>query len=156
MKTNLEDLSKEITDQIITCFESGGKLLLLGCGGSMAEASHFATEMIGIGCPAIALNDPAVITALINDHNPIEVFSRQIDALGRGGDLIIALSTSGKSPSVLSGIEMANALGFDAIDWPREGRDTQEIQEFQLELIHLVYRKVKEYYFEYCSKETDG
>lgn len=126
------------------CFDNGGKVLIFGCGGSMAEASHFAAELVGIGYPAIALNDPSCLTAIINDFHSHKIFSKQIKALGKEGDAAIALSTSGKSPSVLYGINKAKKMGLEVIDWPRKGKNTQRIQEYQLKLIHSVYLKLKD------------
>ena len=135
---------KQIAKIIIDAFWNGGKVIIFGCGGSMAEASHFAGELVGIGVPAIALNDPSVLTALANDFRFDEVFSRQIFTLGKTEDIAIALSTSGKSKSVLNGIKMAEEVGVNVIDWPRKGKTTEEIQEYQLGLIHKVYHLLKE------------
>ena len=134
---------REIIKIIVEAFNKGNKLLIFGCGGSMAEASHMAAEFIGIGLPAIALNDPAVITALANDYTFNMVFSKQIFALGKKGDIAIALSTSGKSRSVIYGINKAKAMGLTVIDWPRNrGKTTGTIQEYQLKLIHEVFLTV--------------
>ena len=140
-----------ISKQIIECFSRGGKLLILGCGGSNAEASHMAAEFIGKGFPAIALNDPSIITALANDFSFEEVFCRWIFALGKQGDIVITLSTSGRSKSVLNAMDAANRMGLDIIDWPRKKQkkndyDTAWIQEYQLELIHTVYLEVDKYF----------
>src|SRR3990167_399760 len=124
--------NKVIIDNIISTFDNGNKLLILGCGGSLAESSHFAAELISIGKPAIALNDPAVITALSNDFSFDECFTKQIKALAKTGDMVIAFSTSGISRSVLKALEYADKLGLDIIDWPRDkGTTMGEIQENQ-------------------------
>ena len=142
---------QKIVKQIIECFKKGNKILIFGCGGSLAMASHFAAEFIGKGLPAIALNDPTVISALANDHSFNKVFSWQIWVLGKKGDVGIALSTSGKSKSVLEGIRKAKKLGLNVIDFPRniekkDDRDVAKIQEFQMTLLHKVYLAVDEYF----------
>ena len=139
--------NRVIIDNIISTFDNGNKLLILGCGGSLAESSHFAAELIGIGKPAIALNDPAVITALSNDFSFDECFTKQIKALAKTGDMVIAFSTSGISRSVLKALEYADKLGLDIIDWPRDkGTTMGEIQENQLKDIHEVYLAIKKHY----------
>ena|SRR3990167_3391908 len=139
--------NRVITDNIISTFDNGNKILLLGCGGSLAESSHFAAELIGIGKPAIALNDPVVITALSNDFSFDECFSRQIKALAKMDDMVIAFSTSGLSKSVVKALEYADKLGLDIIDWPRDkGTTTGEIQENQLKDVHEVYLAIKKHY----------
>ena len=137
----------KIVKTIVRAFRKGNKLLIFGCGGSAATASHFAAEFIGKGLPAISLTDSSIITALANDFGFDEVFARQIDALGKKEDVVIALSTSGKSQAVLQGITMARVKGLKVIDWPRNRKknndiDTARIQEYQLKLIHDVYLEV--------------
>ena len=98
---------------------SGGKLIFFGNGGSAADAQHLATELIvryradRKALPAIALSaDGVLLTAAGNDLGFEQVFARQIEALGRPGDLAIALSTSGKSPNVIAGLRAARAAGL--------------------------------------------
>jgi len=93
---------------------NGGKLLLFGNGGSATDASHIAAEFVNrflierTPLPAIALNtDPAVITSIGNDYGYDQIFSKQLTALGREGDVVIAISTSGNSPNVLAALEVA-------------------------------------------------
>ena len=140
---------KEIVKVIVGCFRNNGKLLIFGNGGSAAESSHLAAEFVGKGFSAIALTDPAVITSLANDFSFKEIFSRQIWAIGEDGDVAIALTTSGKSENVIEGIKMAKAMDITVIEWPRnKGKNTGEIQEYQLKLIHYVYREVDKYFKE--------
>ena len=141
----------DISKKLIDAFKAGNKVLIFGCGGLAAEASHFAGELVckykheRRALPAIALTvDPSIITAISNDYGFKFVFSRQIEALGKPGDVAIALSTSGKSQSVLNGIQKATELGLTVIDWPREGEETGYIQEGQLCLIHEVCGLVEE------------
>jgi len=99
---------------ITTCLRAGGKLLFFGNGGSAADAQHLAAEFVGrfvrerAGLPAIALTtDSSILTAVGNDYGFDRVFARQLEALGRAGDVAIGISTSGNSPNVLEGIKAA-------------------------------------------------
>jgi len=99
---------------ITNCLRSGGKLLFFGNGGSAADAQHLAAEFVGRfvlerpGLSAIALTtDSSILTAVGNDYGFEQVFARQIQALGRSGDVAIAISTSGNSPNVLEGVREA-------------------------------------------------
>jgi D-sedoheptulose 7-phosphate isomerase len=96
------------------CLADHGKILLAGNGGSAADAQHLAAELVGRfkrerrGLPAIALTtDTSLLTAVANDYGYDQVFRRQVEALGRAGDVLIAISTSGNSPSVLEAVEAA-------------------------------------------------
>ena len=111
-------LSKPIAaavQAILACVTSGGKVLACGNGGSAADAQHFAAEFVGrfererpeLG--AIALTtDTSILTAIANDYSFDVVFSRQVRALGQGGDVLLAISTSGNSANVLAAIEAAH------------------------------------------------
>ncbi len=101
---------------------SGGKILLCGNGGSAADAQHIAAELVGRyeqprrAFPAIALTtDTSAMTALSNDFGYEEVFARQVVALATAGDVLIAISTSGKSPNVVKAVEQARAIGCKTI-----------------------------------------
>lgn len=105
----------KVAQAIIGAFRQGNKVLLFGNGGSANDAHHFATELLGRfafdrpGLPAISLTESmTTITALANDYGFEQVFSRQIEALGRPSDVAIAISTSGNSPNVLHGVAAAN------------------------------------------------
>src|SRR5204862_7835016 len=96
------------------CVGSVGKLLFFGNGGSAADAQHLAAEFVGrfvrerAGLPAIALTtDSSILTAVGNDYGFDRVFARQLEALGRAGDVAIGISTSGNSPNVLEGVKVA-------------------------------------------------
>lgn len=133
----------QLVKQISSCFARGNKILICGNGGSSAEASHFSEELIAHGFPAIALNDPCVITALANDYSYEEVFGKYILALGKEGDILIVLTTSGKSRNILYAQAIAIGLEMEVIEWPRnKGKTTEEIQDNQLKLIHKVYKAV--------------
>src|SRR5207245_4392463 len=99
-----------------------GKLLFFGTGGSAADAQHLAAEFVGRfmlerpGLPAIALTtDSSILTAVANDYGFDQVFARQIQALGRPGDVAIGISTSGNSPNVLKGVNEAKQRNLKTI-----------------------------------------
>ena len=135
--------AKKIARQIIECFERGNKVLVFGNGGSLADASHFAAEFNGLG-PVIALNDPAKITSIGNDSDFSQVFARQVADVGKKGDVAIGLSSSGNSVNVIWALGQAEDIEMVAIDFPRKGKNTQEVQNYQYRLLHEIYRLVKE------------
>ena len=107
---------------ITAALAAGGKLLVFGNGGSAADAQHLAAELVGrfererAAMAVIALTtDTSVLTSIANDYGFERVFARQIEALGRGGDVALGISTSGSSPNVLAGIEAANARGLTTV-----------------------------------------
>lgn len=118
----LESKILQAADLVLACLKSGGKILICGNGGSAADSGHIATEFT---CrfqgdrrpyPAIALSsDGGLLTAIGNDYAFQEIFARQVQAFGKPGDVLIALSTSGKSRNVLSAIEEAKRLGVSSI-----------------------------------------
>ncbi len=106
----------------------GGKLLFCGNGGSAADAQHWAGELVSRfyydrpGLAAIALTtDSSILTAIGNDYGYDYTFARQVEALGRGGDVLIAISTSGNSPNVLRAAEAAKARGMHVIGFTGRG-----------------------------------
>jgi D-sedoheptulose 7-phosphate isomerase len=107
---------------ICEALNAGNKVLLCGNGGSAADAQHIAAELVGRyekqrrAFPAISLTtDTSALTALSNDYGYDEVFARQVEALGNSGDVLIAISTSGKSPSVVKAADQARAMGCKTI-----------------------------------------
>ena len=112
--------------------QAGGKLMFCGNGGSAADSQHMAAEFVGRflkdrePIPAMALTvDSSVLTCIGNDYGLEEVFSRQVKALGKPGDCLIAISTSGNSPNVLEAVETARATGLRVIGLL--GRDGGEV-----------------------------
>jgi D-sedoheptulose 7-phosphate isomerase len=106
-------------DLIAGALRDGGKVLAFGNGGSAADATHFAAELVGRyllerdGLPAISLSDNAsALTAISNDYGYERVFARQVEALGRPGDVALGISTSGRSGNVLAGLTAARAAGL--------------------------------------------
>ncbi|QTN23064.1 phosphoheptose isomerase [Rhizobacter sp. AJA081-3] len=120
-----EILSKPIADAVNTvvgCITAGGKVLACGNGGSASDAQHFAAEFIGRfererpGLAAIALTtDTSIITAIGNDYDFNSIYSKQVQALGAPGDVLLAISTSGNSANVLAAVEAARAKDMTVI-----------------------------------------
>jgi D-sedoheptulose 7-phosphate isomerase len=105
-----------IVEAMVTSIQNGGKVLLCGNGGSAAEAEHLAAELIGRFCmerrplPAIAVaSNVAALTAIANDYDFAEAFSRAVTALGQPGDVVLGFSTSGRSANVVAALEAARA-----------------------------------------------
>ncbi len=101
---------------VVTSLRAGGKLMICGNGGSAADAQHWAGELVSRfmydrpGLPAIALTtDSSIMTAIGNDYGYERLFSRQVEALGRPGDVLFALSTSGRSPNILAALHAARS-----------------------------------------------
>ena len=110
------------SDLCIECVLSGGTIFFCGNGGSAVDSQHLAGELVGRfrmernPIPAVAVTaNSAVITAIANDYDFSEIFSRQIEALGRPGDLLVAISTSGKSVNVLKAVETARGRSMSTI-----------------------------------------
>lgn len=147
-------------EMMIGAIAAGNKVLICGNGGSAADAQHFAAELTGRfekerrGLPGIALTtDTSALTAIGNDYGFHRVFARQVEALGRGGDVLVAISTSGNSPNVLTAIESARAAGMGVIGLTGgdggkmkelcdhlvaiPSRRTARIQEMHITVIHI-------------------
>jgi D-sedoheptulose 7-phosphate isomerase len=148
-------------DCCVNALKSGGKLMFVGNGGSAAEAQHFSAEMVGRflqerqPLPSIALTtDTSAVTAIGNDYGYEHVFSRQVQALGRKGDVLIAMSTSGQSKNIVMAMQAARSAGISTIGLtgihPRDmgeladvslkvpSSHTPQIQEGHLVLGHLL------------------
>ncbi|MCU0488459.1 MAG: D-sedoheptulose 7-phosphate isomerase [Anaerolineales bacterium] len=146
---------------LIDCLASGHKVLIFGNGGSAADAQHFAAELAGRyrrerrALPAIALTtDTSLLTAISNDYSFTHVFARQIEALLQPGDLVIGISTSGRSANVIAGLETARDLGGHGLALTGANRyllasvaelvigvpseDTPRIQEAHALIIHIL------------------
>ncbi|OQA56359.1 MAG: Phosphoheptose isomerase [Candidatus Omnitrophica bacterium ADurb.Bin277] len=159
-----------IARAIIHALKSGHKVLLCGNGGSGTDALHIAAEFVGrfeierVSLPAIALTaDTAAITAIGNDYGYDRVFERQVEGLGQKGDVLIALSTSGKSPNVLKAIAAAKQKGILTVGFT--GRDggamageadhlflvrsqkTTHIQEMHMIALHGICEVVEQILF---------
>jgi len=158
--TLAEDIAKA-AEMLRACLKKGGKVLLMGNGGSAADAQHIAAELIGRykkerrAVPALALTvDTSALTAIGNDYGFEQVFSRQIEGLAKKGDVVIAISTSGNSENVIRGIEKAGHLGAPTIGLLGKGggriralvklplvvpsSDTARIQEAHITIGHIL------------------
>lgn len=137
------------------CLHAGGKVLACGNGGSAGDAQHFSAELTGRyererpGLPGIALTvDTSALTAIANDYAFEQVFSKQVRALGRPGDVLLAISTSGNSPNVLKAIEAAQALDMTvvALTGKDGGRMARQLrpQDVELRSVAGVTARVQE------------
>jgi D-sedoheptulose 7-phosphate isomerase len=116
---SLLDAARKIADVIATGLRAGNKLLIAGNGGSAADAQHIAAEIVGRykrdrpAYAAIALTtDTSALTAIGNDYGFEHVFSRQVEGVGRRGDVLLALTTSGRSPNILAALKAARQHGL--------------------------------------------
>jgi D-sedoheptulose 7-phosphate isomerase len=116
---NLLAAARKIASVIIAALRSGNKLLIIGNGGSAADAQHIAAEIVGrykqdrAAWAAIALTtDTSALTAIANDYGFEQVFARQVEGLGQRGDVLLALSTSGRSPNILAALHTARERGL--------------------------------------------
>ncbi|MGH7369687.1 MAG: D-sedoheptulose-7-phosphate isomerase [Candidatus Methylomirabilaceae bacterium] len=160
------DLIVRASEAVVRALRAGGKILLFGNGGSAADAQHIAAELVNRflldrrALPAIALTtDSSVITSISNDRDYAQVFARQVEALGRPGDVAIGISTSGQSASVVRGLETASTLqmctvaltGGDGgklaplVDYAFvvPSRSTPRIQEIHATLGHVLCQLVE-------------
>jgi D-sedoheptulose 7-phosphate isomerase len=159
--------ARKIAQVIVTSLRSGHKLLLVGNGGSAGDAQHIAAEIVGRykrerpAFPAIALTtDSSALTAIANDYGFEQVFARQIAGLGRRGDILLALSTSGRSPNILAALRVAHehgliTVGFTGIKGAAMGvacdhllvapsDDTPVIQQIHLAVAHGICDEVEQ------------
>jgi D-sedoheptulose 7-phosphate isomerase len=104
----------EAVELMFTALSNGNKILACGNGGSAADCQHFAAELVGrfererLPLPALALTtDTSILTAISNDYSYQDIFSKQVQAFGQSGDVLLALSTSGNSPNVLAAVDVA-------------------------------------------------
>jgi D-sedoheptulose 7-phosphate isomerase len=142
---------EKIADVITDSFEHGGKVLTCGNGGSGCDAGHFAEEFTGRfrkdrrALPVIALMDPAHITCVANDFGYQAIFSRSVAALGKKGDVLIALSTSGNSANVKEAIVKANEIEMVTIALlGRDGGDTKGLSEYEILVPGLFSDRIQE------------
>jgi D-sedoheptulose 7-phosphate isomerase len=140
---SLKNLEREVAraaDLIEQCLRAGNKLLVCGNGGSATDASHFATELVvrfakdRRALPAICLaSDSGILTAAANDYGFDEIFARQVAAFAQSGDVLICLTTSGKSKNLIRALEEAKARGLKTIAFlGRDGGSTIGIADLDL------------------------
>src|SRR5689334_20782060 len=158
---NLEPQVSRAADLIGECFRGGNKLLVCGNGGSAADASHFATELVvrfakdRRALPAICLtSDSGILTAAGNDYGFDEIFARQVAAFGRAGDVLICMTTSGKSKNLVRALEEAegremktiallgrdggSTIGIADVEVLVKSGSTARVQEAHQLLLHVL------------------
>jgi D-sedoheptulose 7-phosphate isomerase len=130
----LLEIVAQVAEACVKSLRDGGKLLFMGNGGSAADSQHLAGEMVSRfafdrpGLPAFALTvDTSVLTAIGNDYGYEQLFARQVQAVGKRGDVLFGFSTSGASPNILAGLATAKAMGIATVGMTgnRRARITQ-------------------------------
>ncbi len=168
--TNIKNQITEVSQKIVAAFKNGNKILIAGNGGSAADSQHFAAELVSKfffdrpGLPAIALTtDTSILTAIGNDYGYENSFSRQIQAIGKKGDIFLGISTSGNSKNIVKAVNMANELGIDTVGLVGSQKcvmddicktilkvpsnSTPNIQEAQLMIEHMICAIVEDKIF---------
>ena len=159
------------TDALVKAFKSGNKVLICGNGGSAADSQHFAAEFVNAfsrdldrkALPAIALStDTSILTSIANDFEFENIYSRQVEAYGVPGDVLIVLTTSGSSKNCLKAIDTANTMGLTTIAFTKEkgqvstqseisievpSQNTQHIQECHMLAYHVITELVEDALF---------
>lgn len=137
---------KEAAEVISVALNNGGKVISCGNGGSHCDAMHFAEELTGRyrddrkALAAIAISDPSHISCVANDFGYNQVFSRYISGLGREGDVLLAISTSGKSPNILAAAEKAKSLGMKVVALTgNSGDELGELAHVEVRVPHYGY-----------------
>jgi D-sedoheptulose 7-phosphate isomerase len=157
----------EAANRIKSCLQKGGKLILMGNGGSAGDSQHIAAELIGRfkkerkAMPAIALTvDTSSLTALGNDYGFDTIFERQLEALAQKNDAVVGISTSGNSENVVRALKKANTLGAETIGLVGNdggkikevanlsivipSNDTARIQEVHITIGHIICELIEE------------
>ena len=144
-EANLQRLA-EAAQLFATSLNNGGKALTCGNGGSLCDAQHFAEELSGRyrqnrrALAAIALTEASHMTCVANDFGFEFVFSRFVEALGRPGDVLLAISTSGHSPNVLRAAEAAQALGMKVVSLTgKDGGQLAALSDVEIRVPHAGY-----------------
>lgn len=156
---------------LVKAFKSGNKVLICGNGGSAADSQHFAAEFVNAfsrdldrkALPAIALStDTSILTSIANDFEFENIYSRQVEAYGVPGDVLIVLTTSGSSKNCLKAIDTANTMGLTTIAFTKEkgqvstqseisievpSQNTQHIQECHMLAYHVITELVEDALF---------
>ena len=156
---------------IAESFRNGNKILICGNGGSASDAQHFAAEFVNsfsktinrVALPAISLtSDSSVLTSIANDKNFESVFSRQVEAFGKPGDVLVVFTTSGESKNCLKALETAKRLSLKTVSFTQKNKisakisdmlievpssDTQTIQECHIVAYHIIAELVEKILF---------
>ncbi|MEI8046486.1 MAG: D-sedoheptulose 7-phosphate isomerase [Bacteroidota bacterium] len=161
-----------IVNEIVTCYQNGGKVLFCGNGGSAADAQHLAAELSGrfyfdrqpLNAEALHVNS-SFVTAVANDYGYDAIFARMIKAVGKSGDILIGLTTSGNSQNILNAFDVAKSLEMKTIGFTGDSggklkeksdfllnipsSDTPRIQESHIMLGHIICELVEEKLFKF-------
>lgn len=163
----LLDVARTIASAMNAALRSGHKVLIIGNGGSAADAQHIAAEIVGRykhdrpAYAAVALTtDTSALTSIANDYGFEQVFARQVEGLGQRGDVLLALSTSGKSPNIVAALRVARERGLITIGFTgRKGEnlraccdqlliapsdDTPVIQQIHLAIAHGICDEIEQ------------
>lgn len=150
-----------MVDLMADSLKHGGKILSCGNGGSLCDAMHFAEELTGRfrqnrrPLPAMAINDPAYMTCVGNDFSFEDIFERWVEAFGKAGDVLLAISTSGHSPNILRAVRMAHSQGMKVVALTSDSDNplryeadvavcaprtsySDRIQEIHIKVIHIA------------------
>lgn len=164
---SLAPVIEAVGQRFVRCLHSAGTIFWLGNGGSAADSQHLASEIVGRfmkerkGLPSIALTtDTSLLTSVGNDYGFEQIFSRQIEALCRPGDVVVGISTSGNSPNVVRAVELARSMGAYTVGFTGEGggclaplvdsliavpsRATPRIQECHILVGHILCEYIDE------------
>jgi D-sedoheptulose 7-phosphate isomerase len=141
-----------VASALQSAFASDGKVLLFGNGGSALDAQHFAAELVGRfarerrALAAIALTtDTSILTSVANDYTYERVFARQMEALGRAGDVAIGISTSGRSANVLAALQTAKTRGLTTVAFTgRDGGTIGAIVDLHVNVPHALTARIQE------------
>ena len=144
----------KLTEIIVKSMKKGGKLLVCGNGGSAADSQHIAAEIIGRflkerkAFPAIALTtDTSILTSMGNDYGFDEIFARQVEGLGKKGDVLIGISTSGNSKNVIRAVEKAKELGVITVGLlGRDGGKLKEMCDYDITFPYKETGRIQEHH----------
>jgi D-sedoheptulose 7-phosphate isomerase len=158
-----------MAEMVSSCFQAGNKVLSCGNGGSACDALHFAEEFTGRfkgdrkALPVIPLLDGANLTCIANDYGFEQIFSRGVEAYGKPGDLLLAISTSGNSANIMRAVDAAHAAGMKVLLFTgKDGgklhgtcdaeilvksSDTERIQEVHMIVLHILIESVERILF---------
>jgi phosphoheptose isomerase len=164
-KSNI-DAVERAAETMSASLKSGGKIIACGNGGSLCDATHFAEELTSRfrksrnPIPAIAVNDAAYLTCTVNDYSPDVVFSRYVDGLGKRGDVLLAISTSGNSANVIEAAKTAKSKGIAVVALTGKGGGalakiadieirapksdySDRAQEIHIKIIHILVQCIE-------------
>ncbi|OIQ16718.1 MAG: phosphoheptose isomerase [Bacteriovorax sp. MedPE-SWde] len=163
------EVMKAATDAMVKTLNTDGRIISCGNGGSMCDAMHFAEELTGRfrkdrpALSAMSISDPSHMTCVANDYGFEFVFSKYVEAQGRPGDVLLAISTSGNSPNCLEAVKSAHAKGMkvigllgkdggkmkDIVDFPIviEANVSDRVQEMHIKIIHTFIEGIERQIF---------